>query len=174
MAEIDATKAMQDPAVESIQHEVEGIREGVEDMVAATSLDEKVEGLRQAIHDVNDELSSWRSFPQGVDVETFLGLKSQVEDVQSEWQTLAASLQTQRDRLDAVLQSFPGVAEISTIHSLTLRVSNLESLVEELLSYHRAQTVHKMARTQLWLSVAALAATILLWGGFVLSNALGS
>lgn len=157
--------------VAAIQQEVEGIR-GTVDGAVADSLDEKVEGLRQAIHQVNDELSSWRSFPQGVDVETFQGLKSQVEDVQTEWQTLASSIQTQRDRLDAVLQSFPGVAELSTIRSLTLRVSNLESLVEDLLSYHRAQTSHRMARTQLWLSVAALAATILLWGGFVLSNAI--
>ena len=40
-----------------------------------------------------------------------------------------------------------GAVELSTIHSMTLRVINLEELAEKLVSYHRDQQVLWMAQT---------------------------
>ena len=41
-----------------------------------------------------------------------------------------------------------GAVELSTIHSMTLRVINLEELAENLVSYHRDQHVLRMAQTR--------------------------
>lgn len=173
-ARAEAAAKEQAAEVAAIQQEVEVIREGVNGAVAGTSLDEKVETLRQAIHLVTEEVESWRGTPRGVDPETFGILKDQVEAVQTEWQSLAGGLQSQRDRLDSLLQSFPGAAEFSTLHGLSLRMGNLEELVEDLLDAQRDREVRRNARLQMWVSVAALVATVALWGGFILNNILTS
>ncbi|MEX2431323.1 MAG: hypothetical protein WD645_05325 [Dehalococcoidia bacterium] len=159
--------------VSALQQEVIGLRDFVEGAIAETSLDEKVETLRGAIDRVNEEVISWRGRPKQPDIEMVQSLKAQVEAVQAEWKALTSGFQAQRERLDALLQSFPGVVEVSAVRALALRVSHLEELVDQLLAEQRARAARSMSKIQLWVSLAALGVTIVLWGVFILTNILG-
>jgi hypothetical protein len=60
------------------------------------------------IEDLNKELKSRGKGHEGLCLETLEVLKHQVAEVRQEWIPVAATLKTQRERLEALLESFPG------------------------------------------------------------------
>ena len=72
-------------------------------------------------------------------------------------------MKTQHEKLEAVLQSFPGVIEASTVRALSLRVTHLEQLVSELLQESQAKSSAASTCKQLIISLTALGVTVVLW-----------
>jgi DNA-binding transcriptional regulator YbjK len=123
-----------------------------------------VDTLHAFIEDVSEEVKSWRNGRKGPYLETLETLKQQVDEVRQEWTSVAATLKTQRERLEALLESFPGAIETSAMRALSLRVTHLEQLVSELVEESRARATAKGSRTQLIVSLAALGTTVVMWG----------
>jgi predicted transcriptional regulator len=171
-ADEQATELVEPAEVESVIQEVEEIKEAVTGFVTETSLSDKVEELRTNLDNLSEEVESWRSWPKDTYLEVLETLKAQVEEIQNEWNNVAGSMKTQREKLESLLQSFPGVIETSAIKALSLRMTHLEQLVSELFneSHTRATTIR--ARKQLIISLAALGVTVILWGAFLVLNAL--
>jgi hypothetical protein len=153
------------PSTEALQQEVHDIQAAVLDVLQESSLDEKVEGLRVAVDHLNEGADS-RVSRNGADSGTFQQLKHQVDQVQTEWQALAASLHGQRERLEALLSSFPSVVEIAAVRALGLRMNLLEHLVTGIVDERDGRSSRRLSRTQLGISVAGLGVTVVLWGAF--------
>lgn len=94
----------------NIRQEVEEItdafKEGAETEI---SLKEKVDALRENLDVITEEVQSWRG--KNHYLEAIEGVKSQVEEIHAEWDTLSESLTAQRERVENLLQAFPGVIE---------------------------------------------------------------
>ena len=86
-----------------------------------------------------------------------------MNEIQDEWTTVSASMKTQHERLENVLQSFPGVIETSTLKALSLRVTHLEQLVSQLFQESQAKSSTAGARKQFIISLVALGVTVVLW-----------
>ena len=147
----------------TIRQEVEGIKEAVNEVVSETSLSEKVDELSTLIDNISEDVQSWRTSRKDSYVEALETLKSQVEEIQSEWENVSTSMKAQRERLESVLQSFPGVIETSTLRALSLRVTHLEQLLSELFQESHAKSTKIGARKQLTISLVALGITVVLW-----------
>jgi DNA repair exonuclease SbcCD ATPase subunit len=167
-----ATELVEPAEVESVIQEVAEIKEAVTGFVTETSLSDKVEQLRTNLDNLSEEVESWRSWPKDTYLEVLETLKAQVEEIQNEWNNVAGSMQTQRERLESLLQSFPGVIETSAIKALSLRMTHLEQLVSEVFHESQARATTNRARKQLIISLAALGVTVILWGAFLVLNAL--
>ena len=77
------------------------------------------------------------------------------------------TLKLQVERLEALLESFPGAIETSAVRAISLRVTHLEQLVFELLEEYRAKSTARGARISLNVSLAALGTTIVLGGAWL-------
>lgn len=154
----------------AVEEEVREVRDAVSAAASDSNLADKVYALSNAIDQVTREVAGLRGVPKGPDIETFQALRSQVSEVRTEWESLNAGLQAQRDRLDTLLQSFPGAVEVSAVRALALRVSHLEALVGELMEGQRARSASRVARAQMLISIAALAVTIVLWAVWILTS----
>jgi hypothetical protein len=172
MHEEGTAELAQAAKVDSVIHEVEEIKEAVTGFVTETSLSDKVEQLRTNLDNLSEEVESWRSWPKDTYLEVLETLKAQVEEIQSEWNNVAGSMKTQREKLESLLQSFPGVIETSAIKALSLRMTHLEQLVSELFHESHTRDTTTRARKQLIISLAALGVTVILWGAFLVLNAL--
>jgi len=148
----------------TIQHEVQELKEAVEGVVSEAALLDKVEALRTSIENLSEDVQSWRTARRDTYVEALETLKSQVDEIQSEWNNVSASMKAQRDRLESMLQSFPGVIETSALRALSLRVNHLEQLVSEVFQETHARSSAAGTRRQLIISLAALGITVVLWG----------
>jgi len=151
-------------AESSIRQEVEEMKEAVEGVVTQAALLEKVEALRTTIENLSEDVQSWRTARRDTYVEALETLKSQVDEIQSEWDNVSASMKAQRDRLESMLQSFPGVIETSALRALSLRVNHLEQLVSEVFQETHARSSAAGSRRQLIISLVALGITVVLWG----------
>lgn len=156
----------------NIRQEVEEItdafKEGAETEI---SLKEKVDALRENLDVITEEVQSWRG--KNHYLEAIEGVKSQVEEIHAEWDTLSESLTAQRERVENLLQAFPGVIETSTLKALTMRVGHLEELVHDLIQEKDSKSNSDKSRKQPIVSVAALAITIVFWGAFLGMSLLG-
>jgi Zn-dependent M32 family carboxypeptidase len=146
-----------------IQQEVQEIKEAVAEVVSETSLPDKVETLRSNIESLSEEMQSWRTWRKNTSIEALETLNSQVSEIQDEWATVSGSMKSQYEKLEAALQSFPGVIEASTLKALSLRVTHLERLVSQLLQESEAKSSAAGAKKQLIISLTALGVTIVLW-----------
>ena len=162
-----AEPSVVDPA---ILQEVQDIREAVNEVVSETSLSDKVEELRTNLENMSEEVQSWRTWQKNTYVEVLETLKSQVDEIESEWDSVSTTMKTQREKLETLLQSFPGVIETSTLQALSLRITHLEKLVSELVGESNTKSTTARARTQLIISFVALAVTVVLWGIFIVIN----
>jgi uncharacterized phage infection (PIP) family protein YhgE len=157
----------------SIRQEVEEIadafKEGAE---SELSLTEKVENLRTSLESITEEVQSWRG--KNYYLDAIDNVKQQVDEVHAEWDSLSATLTAQRERIESLLQAFPGVIETSTRRALTLRVSHLEELVHDLIQERESKSNSDKARKQLVVSVVALALTVVFWGAFLGMSLFGS
>ena len=151
----------------AIQQEVEEIKEAVAGVVSETSLPDRVESLRSNIESLGEEVQSWRTWRKNTYVEALETLNSQVNEIQDEWTTVSASMKTQHERLENVLQSFPGVIETSTLKALSLRVTHLEQLVSQLFQESQAKSSTAGARKQFIISLVALGVTVVLWAVWI-------
>ncbi len=146
-----------------IQQEVQEIKEAVAEVVSETLLPDKVETLRSNIESLSEEVQSWRTWRKNTYVEALEALNSQVSEIQDEWATVSGSMKTQYEKLEVVLQSFPGILEASTLKALSLRVTHLEQLISQLFQESQAKSSTARAKKQLIISFTALGVTIVLW-----------
>ena len=114
---------------------------------------------------LSEEVKSWSNGHKGPYMETLETLKLKVDEVQQEWTSVASTLHIQREKLETLLESFPGAIETSAVRAISLRVTHLENLVSELLEEYRAKSTVRRARISLNVSLAALGTTIVLGGG---------
>ncbi len=139
-----------------VRLEVEEIKDAVQEIVDDSVLAAKVESLRVTVEDVSDEIQSWRSGANRAYVEAIETLKVQVAETQQEWGSVSTTLNNQRERLETLLESFPGIIETSTLKALSLRVNHLEQLVSEIVVETNNKLTKKSTGRQMKLSLAAL------------------
>jgi hypothetical protein len=151
---------------------VEEIKEAVEGTVSRTSLPDKVEDLRFMLENLSTSVDSWQAWHKNDYLAVIETLKSQVEDIQQEWDSVSASVRSQSERIEYLIQSCPGVIETATLKALSLRVAHLEQLVSQLFQESQAITAAKGTRRQFVISLIALGITIVLWGIFIGINIL--
>lgn len=147
--------------------QVEQITRAVDEAVSDTSLPIKVEELRTNLENLSEEVKGWRKWRKDTYLEAIESLKSQVEEIESEWNNVASSMNTQRERLETVLQSFPGILETATLKALSLRITHLERLVSQLVQESSTKSAAIGTRKQLIISLVALGITVILWGVFI-------
>ncbi len=157
-----------DPAAPTLRQGVKELSEALLDAMTSSSLQERVDALGVAVSEIERDIKEWQGWRKGPDLESFEGLKSQVEAIQKEWEDLTGTFQTQRERLDLLLNSMPGVVEVSVVKALTLRVEHLEGLVERLLTEGSMARAERATHRQLVVSLAALGITICLWGAWII------
>jgi Mg2+ and Co2+ transporter CorA len=147
--------------------EVEEVREAVEATVSETSLPDKVTELYSILENLSGEVDSWKNWHATDYLAVIEAIKSQVGEIQKEWNNVSSSVSLQQEKLESLLESFPGAIETATIKALSMRVTHLEKLVNQLLSESQAQTYVKGTRRQYIISLVALGVTIVLWGVFL-------
>jgi len=143
--------------------EVQEIKEGVNGVINDSDLTHKVDALISNIEGISLEVQSWRTTRKDDYIETLENLKNQVSEIESEWDSVSVSMKNQREKLESLLESFPGIIETSTLRSLSLRVTHMEQLTSELLSESAAKSSAARGHKQLIISLTALGVTVILW-----------
>jgi len=166
---VDSIKvAEQEGSAESREH-VANYREDVKRNVESeSSLSQKVEELRDNIDVMSEEVQSKRSWPRDDYIGTLEQLRAQVESIQKDWDSVSAHMKAERDKVESLLQSFPGIIEISTLHAQSLRLNHLEQLVSELFQELHTKKNESSSRKQMVISLVALGTTIVLWGLWIM------
>ncbi len=146
-----------------LRQEVEEIKDVVHGIVDEAGLAERVESLRITVDDIFDEIQSWRNGRNRSYVESVDTLRAQVTGIEEEWESVSSTLKTQRERLETLLESFPGIIETSSFRALSLRTTHLEQLVSQLMEESGAKSTKRISNRQLTVSIAALAVMTSLW-----------
>jgi chromosome segregation ATPase len=160
------------PDTASAIKEWEEVKEAVDATVSETSLPDKVTELYSILENLSGEVDSWKNWHATDYLAVIETLKSQVEEIQKEWNTVSSGVSLQQEKLESLLQSFPGIIETATLKALSMRVSHLEKLVNQMLSESQSQAYIKGTRRQFIISLVALGVTIVLWGLFLGINLL--
>jgi chromosome segregation ATPase len=161
------TVAEQKESPDSREH-VEGYREDVtRNVKSEASLSQKVEELRDNIDVMSEEAQSKRSWPRDDYLGTLEQLRAQVESIQKDWDSVSTHMKAERDKVESLLQSFPGIIEISTLHAQSLRLNHLEQLVSELFQELHTKKSEDRTKKQMIISLVALGVTVVLWGVWI-------
>jgi hypothetical protein len=131
--------AMETTDVTSTIKEIEEVKGVVDATVLETSLPDKLADLSGMLNNMSEEVDSWKSWYKNDYLAVIETLKSQVEEIQNEWDTVFSSFSTQQEKVESLLQSFPGVIETATLRALTIRVAHLEQLMSQLFSESQAK-----------------------------------
>jgi chromosome segregation ATPase len=158
------------PVEPAVQQEVKEIKEAVSEAVSDTSLPDKVTDLNVMLENLSEEVEGWRAWHKDTYLEVIETLKSQVGEIQEEWNNVSSSMKDQHDKLESLLESFPGVIETSSIKALALRVTHLEKVVSMLVEEANTRVAAAGTRRQFIISITALAITVSLWVAFILLN----
>ena len=150
--------------------QVEEIKEAVVGTVTETNLPDKMSDLRTTLETLSEEVDSWRAWRKNDYLAAIETLKTQLDDVQTEWDNVSDVMKKQSERLESLLQSFPGVIETATLKTLSLRVAHLEQLVSQLFNESQTKTALKGSKKQYIISLVALGVTIILWAVFMTMN----
>jgi hypothetical protein len=150
--------------------QVEEIKEAFDTTVSETSLPDKVTDLKLMLDNLSEEVDSWKSWHKNDYLGVIETLKSQVEEINTEWGSVSESLNLQRERLESVLQAVPGIIETSTLKALSLRVTHLEQLVSQIFDESQTKAALKGSKRQFIISIVALGVTIILWMVFIIMN----
>ena len=150
--------------------QVEEIKDAVAETVTETTITDKVTDLHTMLDNLSDEVDSWKSWHKTEYLEAMEAIKAHVGEIEDEWGKVSESMKGQREKLETLLDSFPGVIETATLKALSLRVTHLEKLVSQLFQESSAQINTRVARRQLIISLAALGVTIILWIVFIVIN----
>ena len=173
--ELDYNQEQVQPVIADSPHTVQQVKKmkkAVGEAVSETNLSGKMADLNTMLEDLSDEVDSLRVWHKTDYLEALEVLKSQVQEIRDEWQNFHQGIQSQRDKFESVLQSFPGVIETATLKALSLRVVHLEQLVSELFQESHARSNARGSRKQLMISIAALGVTVILWAVFISMNLL--
>ena len=135
---------------------------------AEESLSEKVEALQDALGSMADEAQAGRGWRRDDYLAAFESLRAQVEEIQKQWGSVSDYIKVERQRVESLLQSFPGIIELSTLHAQSLRLNHLEQLVSELFQELHTKKSETRARKQMIISVVALGVTVVLWGVWIM------
>ena len=146
-----------------LRQEVEEIKDAVHGIVDDAGLAERVESLRITVEDIFGEVESWRSGRNRSYVDAVDTLRAQVAEIEEEWESVSSTLKTQRERLETLLESFPGIIETSAFRALSLRMTHLEKLVSQLMEESGAKSTRKITNRQLTVSIAGVAVMASLW-----------
>ena len=152
--------------------QVKKIEKDVGETLSETNLSAKMADLNTMLENLSDEVDSLRVWHKTDYLEALEVLKSQVQEIRDEWHNFHQGIQTQRDKFESVLQSFPGVIETATLKALSLRVVHLEQLVSEIFHETHARSTARGSRKQLMISIAALGVTVVIWVVFLTMNLL--
>ncbi|UCB43594.1 MAG: hypothetical protein JSV77_02800 [Dehalococcoidales bacterium] len=150
----------------------EEIKEEIDFDLAETTLSGKMADLHIMLDNLSEEVDGWRNWQKTDYLEVIETLKSQVLEIQGEWHSVALTMQNQREKLESMFQSFPGVIETATLRALSLRLSHLEQLVSQLFQESYVKKSIHGTRKQLIVSLVALGTTVVLWGLFIGMNML--
>ena len=148
------------------------IKESLDFDLDASTLSKKMVDLNIMLENLSEEVDGWRIWHKTDYLEVIETLKSQVLEIQGEWHGVAATMQNQREKMESMFQSFPGIIETATLRALALRLSHLEELVSQLLQESYIKKSVQGTRKQLVISVVALGVTVVLWGVFIGINML--
>jgi len=173
--ELEHNQEQVQPAIADSPHTVQQVKrmkKAVGEPVSRTNLSGKMADLNTMLENLSDEVDSLRVWHKTDYLEALEVLKSQVQEIRDEWQNFHQGIQSQRDKFESVLQSFPGVIETATLKALSLRVVHLEQLISELFQETHARSTARGSRKQLMISIAALGVTVILWGVFIGVNLL--
>jgi len=147
--------------------QVEEIKDTVSVTISETNLPEKISDLRIMLDNLTDEVNSWRVWHKVDYLEVIETIKSQVDEMQNEWNNLSVNMKTQSEKLESLLESFPGIIETSTLKVLSLRVVHLEQLVSQIFHESQTRTALRGSKKQYMISLIALSVTVILWGVFI-------
>ena len=150
----------------AVHQEVREATNNIREATDESTISDKVDALRQNLTDISEEVYSWRG--KNFYLEAIEGMKQQVNDIQEEWDAIRTTMDAERERLESLLQAFPGVIETSTLRALAMRLRHLEEVVADLVNERQSKIASDRAHKQLVISVVALAATIFFWGIFIL------
>ena len=150
--------------------QVEEIKEAVDSTVSETSLPDKVADLRDMLENLSGEVDSWKTWHKNDYLGAIETLKSQVEEIHSEWGNVSNSLMAQREKLESLLQAVPGIIETATLKALSLRVTHLEELVSKIFNESQTKAALKGSRKQFIISIVAMGVTVILWLVFIIMN----
>ena len=150
--------------------QVEEIKEAVDSTVTESSLPDKVVDLRDMLENLSGEVNSWKTWHKKDYLGAVETLKNQVEEIHSEWGNVSNSLMAQREKLESLLQTVPGIIETATLKALFLRVTHLEKLVSQMFGESQTKAALKGSRKQLIISIVALSVTVVFWAVFTIIN----
>ena len=153
--------------------EVAEIGKAVGETVEQTPLSQKMDDLHIILENLSEEVDGWKAWRKSDYLGAIETLKSHVAEIRSDWNDVSTNLKSQRDRLESLLESFPGVIETATLKALSLRVGHLERLVSQLLSESTAKATAIGTRKQMIISLVALGVTVVFWGVFIALNVFG-
>lgn len=165
-----------DPAISEPEETVVTLgksKEAVDLKLAETNLSSKMADLHVMLENLSEEVDGWRTWHRTDYLAVIEALKSQVLEIQEEWHSVSTSMQNQREKLESMFQSFPGVIETATVRALSLRVSHLEELVSQLFQESYVKKSIDGSRKQMIISLSAIGVTVVLWGVFIIINLLG-
>ncbi|MFA5628659.1 MAG: hypothetical protein WC958_00115 [Dehalococcoidales bacterium] len=152
--------------------QVEEIKEAVDATVTDTCLTEKVEDLHDMLENLSGEVDSWKTWHKKDYQSAIETLKSQVAEINKEWENVSNNIISQREKLESLLQSAPGIIETSTLKALSLRVAHLEKLISQIFNETQTSAALKGSKKQFIISIVALVVTIILWMVFIIMNLL--
>ena len=150
--------------------QVEEIKDAVSQVIPESNLSEKMTELSTTLQNLHNEMDTLRSWRKTDYLEAIENMKSQVKDIQNEWQNVSSSVSVQREKLESLFQSFPGAVEIASIRAMSLRLSHLEQLIAQLFQESYAKHTARSGRRQMIISLVALGVTIVLWGVFIATS----
>ena len=157
-------------ATPDIQSEVVEIKEAVDEVVVAQKLTDKVENLRVNLDNLSIDVENWKTKQKDDLLGALESIKYQVEEIEKEWDSVANTMKTQRERLESMLEAFPSVIETATIRALTLRLNHLEKLVSNIIEQSDKKATSSRSRWQMIISIIALSVTIFFWAMFATGN----
>ena len=164
------THSDESQAASDLQHEVAEIKEAVDEVVVEQKLTDKVETLRVTLYNLSIDVENWKAKQKDDLLGALESIKYQVEEIEKEWDSVANSMKTQRERLESMLDAFPSVIETATIRALTLRLNHLENLVSNIIEQSDRRVTSSRSRWQMIISIIALSVTIYFWSMLATGN----
>jgi len=159
----ETVKTEPDEATSDLQQYVTEIKEAVDEVPDEQKLTDKVEGLRLSLDNLSSDVDSWKTKQKNDLLGALESIKFQVEEIEQEWDGVSKSMKAQRERLEALLETFPSVIETSTIRALALRLNHLENLVANLTDEKHKRVTVKSSHWQMVISIIALSVTVFFW-----------
>ncbi len=173
MADNEVNSRELEPEQEKHLSSMQGSAAEMKDALKASEMQEKMKDLQESIENLSNSMTT-QSPAQATSEENrnyyineLNQLQKQLGRIQEDWMTLSENLNTQLQRLDSLFSSFPSAIEISTVKTLSLRVSQLEQMISQHIGEERSRQNFDLSRKQLRISFVLLLVTLGLWGVWI-------